>query len=147
MQKSSWFIIVLAAGVLLGVRSVPASEVSVRTQAKKLRVLVVTGGHGYPIKPFREIFAGYPDMDCTFIDEKVVAYFRRRLDQAPRDVSFALEYVKRHAKTAEQQQAVIGALIFKTEVLWAQLDALHHAYVTPGLIPPGAFRPEGIGDV
>jgi pyrroloquinoline-quinone synthase len=26
-------------------------------------------------------------------------------------------------------------------VLWAQLDALHHAYVTPGLIPPGAFRP------
>jgi pyrroloquinoline-quinone synthase len=24
--------------------------------------------------------------------------------------------------------------------LWAQLDALHHAYVT-GAIPPGAFRP------
>jgi pyrroloquinoline-quinone synthase len=26
-------------------------------------------------------------------------------------------------------------------VLWAQLDALHYAYVEPGLIPPGAFVP------
>ncbi len=76
-----------------------------------------------------------------FIDETVVAYFRRRLDQAPRDADFALDWVKRHARTAEQQQAVLDALTFKTEVLWAQLDALHHAYVTPGLIPPGAFRP------
>ena len=30
----------------------------------------------------------------SFIDEKVVAYFRRRLDQAPRDAQFALDYVK-----------------------------------------------------
>jgi hypothetical protein len=27
-------------------------------------------------------------------------------------------------------------------VLWAQLDALHHAYLSPGHVPPGAFRPE-----
>jgi pyrroloquinoline-quinone synthase len=26
--------------------------------------------------------------------------------------------------------------------LWAQLDALEHAYVTPGNVPHGAFRPE-----
>ena len=26
--------------------------------------------------------------------------------------------------------------------LWTQLDALYFAYVTPGMIPPGAFRPE-----
>lgn len=77
-----------------------------------------------------------------FIDETVVAYFRRRLDQAPRDADFALDYVKRHAVTAAEQQAVLDALTFKTEVLWAQLDALHHAYWSPGLIPPGAFRPE-----
>jgi pyrroloquinoline-quinone synthase len=76
-----------------------------------------------------------------FINEKVVAYFRRRLDQAPRDADFALDYVKRHATTVEQQRGVIAALTFKTEVLWAQLDALHYSYVTPGLIPPGAFRP------
>jgi pyrroloquinoline-quinone synthase len=37
---------------------------------------------------------------------------------------------------------VIRALTFKIEVLWAQLDALHHAYVNPGWIPPGAFVPK-----
>lgn len=77
-----------------------------------------------------------------FIDEKLVAYFRRRLNQAPRDVSFALAYVKEHARTPEQQQSVLAALRFKTDVLWSQLDALHYAYVTPGNIPPGAFVPE-----
>ncbi len=77
----------------------------------------------------------------SFINEKVVAYFRRRLDQAPRDAGFALEYVKTHAKTREQQDAVIAALTFKTEVLWAQLDALSHAYLEPAQIPPGAWRP------
>jgi pyrroloquinoline-quinone synthase len=77
----------------------------------------------------------------TFIDESMMGYFRRRLTQAPRDVDFALAYVKAHARTAEAQQAVINALIFKTQVLWAQLDALHFAYVEPALVPPGAFRP------
>ena len=47
----------------------------------------------------------------------------------------------REARTAEQRQGVIDALIFKTDVLWAQLDALYHAYVEPGHIPPGAFTP------
>jgi pyrroloquinoline-quinone synthase len=78
-----------------------------------------------------------------FIDESLVTYFRTRLNQAPRDANFALSYVLEHARTAEQQQAALDALTFKTQVLWAQLDALHVAYVEPGLIPPGAFRPEG----
>ena len=77
-----------------------------------------------------------------FVGERAMQYFRRRLDQANRDSDFALDYVKRHARTFEQQQAAIAAVRFKCDVLWAQLDALHHAYVTPGLIPPGAFRPE-----
>ena len=76
-----------------------------------------------------------------FIGEDVMQYFRRRLNQAPRDADFALEYVKEHARTPEQQDAVAAALIFKTEVLWSQLDALYFAYVEPGLIPPGAFDP------
>lgn len=83
------------------------------------------------------MLAGY-----DFIGEEVMAYFRRRLVQAPQDVAFALDYVRRHADTAERQQAVMDALRFKCDVLWAQLDALHHAYVTPGLPPPGAFVPE-----
>jgi pyrroloquinoline-quinone synthase len=76
-----------------------------------------------------------------FVDDAMMGYFRRRLTQAPRDVGFALRYVKEHARTQEAQQAVIDALIFKTQVLWAQLDALYFAYVEPGMIPPGAFRP------
>jgi pyrroloquinoline-quinone synthase len=77
-----------------------------------------------------------------FIGENVMAYFRRRLDQAPKDVAFALDYVKRHARTPEAQMAVREALRFKCNVLWAQLDALYLAYVSPGMIPPGAFRPD-----
>lgn len=77
-----------------------------------------------------------------FITPETLAYFTPRLTQAPRDVEFALGYVKDEARTPEQQAAVLAALRFKCDVLWAQLDALHFAYVEPGLIPPGAFVPE-----
>jgi pyrroloquinoline-quinone synthase len=77
-----------------------------------------------------------------FIDDGMTAYFRRRLNQAPRDVDFALNYVKTQARTAPEQRGVLNALLFKTAVLWAQLDALYYAYVAPGHVAPGAFRPE-----
>jgi pyrroloquinoline-quinone synthase len=76
-----------------------------------------------------------------FINDDLVAYFRKRLDQAPRDCRFALTYVRENARTPEAQQAVLRALEFKTDVLWSQLDALYFAYVEPGYVPPGAFRP------
>ena len=76
-----------------------------------------------------------------FISDDVMQYFRRRLVEAPKDVAFALDYVRREARTAEQQQAVLDALRFKCDVLWAQLDAIHFAYVEPGHIAPGAFIP------
>ena len=77
-----------------------------------------------------------------FVTKETLAYFDKRLTQAPRDADFALDYVKREAKRPDQQQAVLDALTFKCDVLWAQLDALEHAYVTPGRIPPGGFRPQ-----
>jgi pyrroloquinoline-quinone synthase len=76
-----------------------------------------------------------------FISDEVMAYFKRRLTQAPRDADFALDYVKRNARTPEAQGAALDALRFKCNVLWAQLDALYVAYVDPGMIPPGAFVP------
>jgi coenzyme PQQ biosynthesis protein C len=76
-----------------------------------------------------------------FITSQTLAYFDKRLSQAPRDADFALDYVKREARRPDQQRAVLDALIFKCNVLWAQLDALYAAYVEPGMIPPGAFRP------
>jgi pyrroloquinoline-quinone synthase len=80
-----------------------------------------------------------------FVSREALAYFDKRLSQAPRDADFALDYVKREARRPDQQQDVMNALLFKCDVLWAQLDALHHAYVEPGHIPPGAFVPEDRG--
>ncbi|MBV9979441.1 pyrroloquinoline-quinone synthase PqqC [Bradyrhizobium sp.] len=76
-----------------------------------------------------------------FIDEETLSYFKPRLNQAPRDAEFALAYVKQHAKTPEERRKVCEALLFKCDVLWSQLDALHHAYVLGGGIPPGCFEP------
>ena len=60
-------------------------------------------------------------------------------------MAFGLGYVLDHADTLEKQDAAAAALTFKTEVLWAQLDALEAAYVTPGRIPPRAWVPgEGL---
>ncbi|RYE46374.1 MAG: pyrroloquinoline quinone biosynthesis protein PqqC [Hyphomicrobiales bacterium] len=75
-----------------------------------------------------------------FVNPEVMSYFSRRLTQAPRDSEFALNYVKQHARTPYERRLVCNALIFKTNVLWVQLDALYHAYVE-GHVPPGAFVP------
>ena len=75
-----------------------------------------------------------------FVYPDIMSYFSRRLTQAPRDANFALDYVKAHAATPAERRAVCNALIFKTNVLWVQLDALYHAYVD-GHVPPGAFMP------
>ncbi len=80
-----------------------------------------------------------------FVTSEILTYFDKRPPQARRDSEFALAYVKENARSVEAQQAVLNALKFKCSVLWAQLDALHHAYVVPGNIPPGAFDPENRG--
>jgi pyrroloquinoline-quinone synthase len=93
----------------------------------------------------RERIAGMLE-NYDFVDDHVMAYFKRRLTQAPRDSEFALAYVKNNAHTRAEQEACVAAVRFKCNVLWAQLDALHHAYVTPGEIPPGAFHPGEVND-
>ena len=80
------------------------------------------------------MLAGY-----DFVTKDTLAYFDARTTEAPRNSEFALDYVKREAKTAETQAQVLDALTFKCNVLWAQLDALYYAYVAPAHIPPGAF--------
>ncbi|OAN75126.1 pyrroloquinoline quinone biosynthesis protein PqqC [Sulfitobacter sp. EhC04] len=76
-----------------------------------------------------------------FANDNSLSYFQNRLKEAPKDVAFGLSWVLDHADTAEKQEAAIAALEFKTDVLWAQLDALTAAYVTPAAIPPGAWKP------
>jgi coenzyme PQQ biosynthesis protein C len=77
-----------------------------------------------------------------FVSADTLAYFSNRPPQAQRDANFALDYVKTRARIPELQQAVLQALEFKCDVLWSMLDALHHAYVAPKHISPGAFVPE-----
>ncbi len=84
------------------------------------------------------MLANYP-----FVTRETLAYFDKRPPQAARDSDFALRYCREHARTPEQQLQVLAALEFKCNVLWAMCDALHHAYVEPRHIPPGAFVPEG----
>jgi coenzyme PQQ biosynthesis protein C len=77
-----------------------------------------------------------------FVTRETLAYFDKRPPLAKRDSDFALDYVRRHATTSETQAAVLAALEFKCDVLWAMLDALYHAYVAPKHVPPGAFVPQ-----
>jgi coenzyme PQQ biosynthesis protein C len=75
-----------------------------------------------------------------FVTPETLAYFTKRPPQAAQDSAFALDYVKRQAKSEAEQLSVLKALEFKCDVLWVQLDALWHAYVD-GHIPPGSWKP------
>ena len=59
-----------------------------------------------------------------FIDVETLSYFKKRLTHAPRDASFALEYVLDHAITADDQEACFEAVRFKCRMLWSLLDVL-----------------------
>ena len=71
-----------------------------------------------------------------WIEKDALEYFRSRLVQAPRDVEFGLSYTLEHCVTSPQQEKAIEVLTIKCHILWSLLDALHFAYVTPGLLPP-----------
>jgi pyrroloquinoline-quinone synthase len=59
-----------------------------------------------------------------WIDPRGLEYFRRRLTQAPRDSGEALALTLTHCSTREMQDAAIGGLRFKCDLLWAMLDAI-----------------------
>jgi len=61
----------------------------------------------------------YPWVEAYGLD-----YFNRRLTQAPRDSGEALQLTLDHCVTLEMQQAALGALHFKCDLLWALLDAI-----------------------
>jgi pyrroloquinoline-quinone synthase len=66
-----------------------------------------------------------------WIDRAGLEYFRDRLVQAPRDAEYALRLVVERCVTREQQERAVAALRFKTEVLWAQLDAIERGATQP----------------
>jgi pyrroloquinoline-quinone synthase len=67
----------------------------------------------------------------AWIDSAGLEYFRTRLVQAPRDAQYALDLTVARCRTRDQQDAAVAALRFKTEVLWAQLDAIDRGDTQP----------------
>ena len=74
--------------------------------------------------------AHYPWIDPTGLQ-----YFRDRLVQAPRDAEHALGLVVEHCVTRDRQERAVAALKFKTEMLWAQLEAIEHGDTQPPAAP------------
>jgi pyrroloquinoline-quinone synthase len=66
-----------------------------------------------------------------WIDPAGLEYFRTRLVKAPRDAQYALELTVERCRTREQQDAAVAALRFKTEMLWAQLEAIERGDTQP----------------
>ena len=66
-----------------------------------------------------------------WIDPAGLEYFRTRLVQAPRDAQYALDLTVERCRTREQQEAAVAALRFKTEMLWAQLEAIERGDTQP----------------
>jgi pyrroloquinoline-quinone synthase len=66
-----------------------------------------------------------------WIDPAGLEYFRTRLVQAPRDAQYALDLTVEHCRAREQQEAALAALRFKTEMLWAQLEAIERGDTQP----------------
>jgi pyrroloquinoline-quinone synthase len=66
-----------------------------------------------------------------WIDPAGLAYFRTRLQKAPIDARYALELTVERCERRDQQDAAVAALRFKTELLWAQLDAIDRGDTQP----------------
>jgi pyrroloquinoline-quinone synthase len=59
-----------------------------------------------------------------WVDAAALGYFRSRVPRARRDSEEAIAFVTQHAKTRDLQEACVGALIKKTEILWHLLDCV-----------------------
>jgi type 1 glutamine amidotransferase len=88
--------------------------------AKKLRLLVVAGGHGYKVPQFRAIFDKYPDIECTFVDEKQGGEAFEDIGKWPYDAVLLYNYMK---KPSDKQFANFLALTDRG----VGLVILHHA--------------------
>ncbi len=63
-----------------------------------------------------------------WVEAETLAYFRGRLTRAKQDSREAVDYVLANAATREVQERCIDALITKTQILWALLDAVSNAH-------------------
>jgi pyrroloquinoline-quinone synthase len=64
----------------------------------------------------------------TWIAPEGLEYFRSRIVQARSDSDEGLSLTLHYCNTREMQDAAVGALAFKCDVLWTMLDAMSTAY-------------------
>lgn len=62
-----------------------------------------------------------------WVDSDALAYFRARVSRARRDGEEGLAFVVARATTREVQEACVGALVRKTEILWHLVDCVDTA--------------------
>ncbi len=79
---------------------------------------------------------GVIEQHYPWVKREGLEYFRRRMEQAPRDAEHALELVITSARGREDQEKAVAALRFKCDMLWALLDAVEHAYTRQGVACP-----------
>ena len=63
-----------------------------------------------------------------WVEAETLAYFRGRVTRAKADSREAIDYVLANAPTRAVQERCIDALITKTQILWALLDAVSVAH-------------------
>lgn len=66
----------------------------------------------------------YPWIDITGYN-----YFRKRLNEARRDVQHGLDLTLDYYKTREEQERMLQILQFKLDILWTMLDCMWMAYI------------------
>ena len=66
-----------------------------------------------------------------WVPEQALAYFRTRVTRAAEDGASGLEFVVTHATSFAQQELAVAALVRKTKILWALLDAIESACSVP----------------
>lgn len=64
----------------------------------------------------------------AWVPHEALEYFRTRVTRAKQDGSEALAFVLAHPTSFEDQQRAVAALVRKTEILWALLDAVAGAH-------------------
>jgi pyrroloquinoline-quinone synthase len=76
----------------------------------------------------KQRLAGWPEL-YPWIDATGLAYFRKRVSQASRDVEHGLAITLDHFTTRAQQERAVEILQFKLDVLWCMLDSMYLAYI------------------
>jgi pyrroloquinoline-quinone synthase len=76
----------------------------------------------------KQRLAGWPDQ-YPWIEADGLAYFRKRVSQASRDVEHGLAITLARFDTRRLQERALEILQFKLDILWTMLDAMWLAYI------------------